>query len=144
MIVIPSIIPSKIEHVEADDEVVIIKEIWSEEELLDYVKEEAIKSGVSESLAIKIIKCEAPWKGLKDNRYYDINDSQSRLTYNAGQISRNPSWGNVGDREKSYGIWQYHIPAHNLTPEEASSVEISTAKAMKDLKTNPKQWMCNR
>lgn len=143
MIIIPSIIPSKIEHVEADDKI-IIKEIWSEEELLNYVKQEAIKNGVSESLAVKIVSCEAPLKGVKGSRYYDINDAQSRLTYNTGQIKRNPDWGTVGEREKSFGPWQYHIPAHNLTPEEASSVEISTAKAMEDLKTNPKQWMCNK
>lgn len=122
--------------------VVIEQTIWQEDELKEYVTNEAIKHNVDVNLALRIMDCEAPWKHGESGRYYDVNDSQSRLKYSDGQISRNPEWGIVGEREKSYGIWQYHLPAHNLTIEEASSVEISTAKAIQDLKTRPSQWTC--
>lgn len=132
--------PQKIESVHAEP--VVVKTIWQKQELIDYVRNEAIKSSNNPDMAEKIVVCETPWKKGENGFYYDVNDSQSRLTYNEGQIKRNPGWGEVGDRERSYGPWQYHLPAHNLTINEASSVEISTAKAMKDLKTNPKQWTC--
>jgi len=38
-------------------------------------------------------------------------EKQSLHKYNQGQISRNPSWGKVGDREKSFGLVQIHLPA---------------------------------
>lgn len=138
--------PLKIEYkAEEREPLKVLKSIWNEEELVEYVKNQAIINGVNPNIAVGVMKCETPWKPDKEakNRYYDINDSQSRLTYNEGQIKRNPSWGKVNEREKSYGPWQYHLPAHpELTIEEASSVEISTDKAMQDLKTNPKKWTC--
>lgn len=92
-------------------EEVIIKTTWAEAELLALAKEYATKAGVSTSLMTKIVICETPWKRDKDyKRYYDKTDAQSRLTYNAGQISRHPNWGKVGDREDSWGPSQFHRP----------------------------------
>lgn len=137
-----SSIPAKIEYKSTED-LSLNKVIWSEEELINYVTEQAKENGVSTEKAIRVMQCETPWKRNEQGRYYDSTDAQSRLTYNEGQIKRNPSWGNVGDREKSYGVWQYHLPAHpEMSVYEASSVEISTEIAMQDLKVNPKKWTC--
>ena len=141
-------IPSTTEYIAnhndelTNDIVIELKQIWREEELVDYIKTEANKYGVDTNIALKVMNCEAPWKTDEDGRYYDVNDSQSRIKYSEGQIKRNPGWGVVGEREKSYGIWQYHLPAHKINIEEASSVEISTERAMQDLKTRPSQWSC--
>lgn len=136
-------IPAKITYDNQNKEE-LIKTIWSEEELVNYVSEQARINGVDVDKAVRVMKCEAPWKPNKEakHRYYDKNDAQSRLTYNTGQIKRNPDWGKVGEREKSYGIWQYHLPAHKMTIEQASDVVWSTERAMQDLKTKPNQWTC--
>jgi len=135
-------IPAKIEY-KNPEPLSFNKVIWSEEELVNYIAEQAKENGVNENVAISVMKCETPWKTNEQGRYYDARDSQSRLTYNEGQIKRNPDWGEVGGREKSFGVWQYHLPAHpEMTIEEASSVEESTEIAMQDLKVNPKKWTC--
>lgn len=119
--------------------------IWSEEELKEYIKNKAIDSGVDPAVAISVMTCETPWNWDKEKRirYYDPNKSQSRLTYNTNQITRHPDWGEVGETEKSFGPWQYHLPDHpDMTIKDASSVEKSTSRAMVDLKSNPKKWTC--
>lgn len=94
--------------------------IWREDELLLLAEQYAMSHGTSASKVKSIVVCEAPWKRDKDGRYYDKNDAQSRLTYNSGQIARNPSWGKVGDRERSFGPVQIHEPAWpSISREEA-------------------------
>lgn len=45
---------------------------------------------------------------------------QSFHRYNEGQIRRNPTWGVVGEREKSYGLVQIHLPSNpHVTYEQA-------------------------
>lgn len=137
---IPFIVESKTVYIadHTELEVNVEKTIWTKDELVQYVTDEANYYGVNPDMAVRVMLCEAPIY----NGVYDVNDSQSRIRYTEGQIKRNPSWGNVGERENSFGIWQYHLPAHDMTQEEASSVKLSTLKAMKDLKKNPKQWTC--
>lgn len=117
-VVIPSI-PSTTKYI-AEPTVMEEKTIWTEEELVLLAKDYADYYNVSEDKVISIMRCEAPWKRNENGRYYDEKDGQSKLTYSQGQISRNPSWGNVGDRERSFGIVQIHEPAHpNITREQA-------------------------
>ena len=112
-------IPSKIEFT-AEAQAFPEKTIWREEELLLLADKYANLHGVSSAKVKQIVICEAPWKRDSEGRYYDENDAQSRIRYNAGQIARNPSWGEIGDRERSFGPGQIHEPAHpNITREQA-------------------------
>jgi uncharacterized membrane protein YkoI len=150
LVLIPLINVPVVYHAEAENlpqEVLLkpVDNIWREDEVINFITAEAKKNGVSVDLAVKIVKCEAPWKIDKDGRYYDMTDAQSNIRYNAGQISRHPNWGNVGERENSFGIWQWHLPDNNITKDEANDVEISTERAMKELKAGKQSmWTCSK
>ena len=110
----------------AETTVIEEKTIWTEEELILLAKDYADYYNASSEKVIAIMKCEAPWKKNENGRYYDKNDGQSKLKYNEGQIRRNPSWGNVGDRERSFGIVQIHEPAHpSITREQALNPDFA-------------------
>lgn len=57
-----------------------------------------------------------------------------------------PDWGvKAGDRELSFGLAQFHLPAHNITVEQAQDPEFALHK-MADLWVAGKQymWTCYR
>jgi len=70
----------------------------------------------------RIIDCE--------NGNYDPT-KQSLHRYSTGQIDRHPEWGEVGEREKSFGLVQIHLPAghtwqgEKVTEEMAKDPELS-------------------
>lgn len=128
------------------------KTIWREEELLLLAEKYANIHGVSSAKVKQIVICEAPWLIDKDGiytykggRYYNENDAQSRIRYNAGQIARNPDWGEVGEREKSFGPGQIHEPAHpNITREQAVDPDF-TLDFMAEMIAEGKSgmWTCS-
>jgi hypothetical protein len=110
------------------------------EHYLDMINYFAEKYSVSSSKMIKIMDCE--------NRAYDPL-LQSGIRYTAGQIARNPSWGEVGDYEKSFGLVQIHLPAKNkwqgkiITKEQAQDPEFSIEFLAERLsKGKGKMWTC--
>lgn len=83
---------------------------------LDFVDQMATKYGISGSLVVDLIDCENDtWNP----------DRQSEIPYNAGQISRNPHWGEVGEYEKSFGLAQIHIPADHTWKGEPVTEEMA-------------------
>ena len=110
------------------------------EHYLDMINYFAEKYSVSSSKMIKIMDCE--------NKAYDPL-LQSGIRYTAGQIARNPSWGEVKDFEKSFGLVQLHIPAGNkwqgktITKEQAQNPEFSIEFLAERLsKEKGKMWTC--
>lgn len=71
---------------------------------IDDVKRFAQKYSVSYLTMERVIDCE--------NDTWDP-ERQSQVRYTEGQIARNPHWGVAGEREKSFGLVQIHIPAGN-------------------------------
>jgi len=76
---------------------------------------------VSETDMVRVVECESGW----------VPDVQSGILYTQGQIDRNPYWGEVGEREKSFGLAQIHLPAGHtwkgklVTKEMANTPEIA-------------------
>lgn len=102
----------------------------------------AQKYQVSADTMMKIINCE--------NKSYDPK-LQSFHRYTEGQISRNPGWGEIGDREKSYGLVQIHIPAGHtwngdrITKEMAQDPYLSIEfLAYHISKGNISWWTCSK
>lgn len=69
---------------------------------------------------------------------------QSRMKYTEGQISRNQNWGVVGEREKSFGLVQIHLPAHpTISKQQAIDPEFSIDFLAKHLSLgNGRWWTC--
>jgi len=106
---------------------------WTREQLEDLVQQKALEYNVSAEVMKRIINCESGWN-------YEI---QSRHKYTAGQISRNPHWGVVGEYEKSFGLVQIHIPAHNVTIEQATDPIFAVDFLADNLaKGNANWWTC--
>lgn len=116
----------------------------TETDLKALVVQYADQYGVSREDMLRINKCETPIVTYGGVRYYDPNDAQSRIRYNAGQIARNPSWGNVGEREKSFGPSQIHLPDNpTISQEQAVDPHFAIpfmAKALK--KGEAWRWTC--
>lgn len=100
----------------------------------------AQKYQVSAETMIDIIDCE---NGLYDPKL------QSFHRYDEGQIQRNPSWGEIGDRERSFGLVMLHIPACNtwegecITYEQAINPEFSINYLARELSIgNGWKWTC--
>ena len=83
------------------------------------IQSNAERYSISESRIIAIMRCE--------NDTFDPN-RQSEVLYSAGQIARNPHWGEVGEREHSYGLVQIHIPAGNINPWTGEPITEELAK----------------
>lgn len=86
------------------------------EHYIEKVYKYAEKHGVSAGEVIRVIECESSWHP----------EVQSKHTYNQAQISRNPDWGNVGDREKSFGLSQIHLPAGHTWQGKTVTKEMAT------------------
>lgn len=102
--------------------VILLEEpMITEAELLTLASSYADKYNVSRETMVRKTKCETPIVIIDKVRYYDSKDPQSRIRYNDGQIARHPDWGNIGDREDSWGPAQIHLPDHpHITREQAS------------------------
>lgn len=121
----PVFAKSKVTY-QAEPQQIIFKTQWSETELLSLAEKISIEKSVSFKQMATIIERECPWKFRGKDKYYDSMDAQSRLTYNADQIRRHPDWGEVGEREKSFGCTQIHAPAHpDISQAQAVSPEWS-------------------
>jgi hypothetical protein len=92
------------------------------ESYLDFMRDASNAYNVSFHEVERIMDCE----NTEYNPYL-----QSRHRYTQGQVSRNPHWGNEGDREKSFGLVQIHLPAENkwegeiITKEQAQDPYFS-------------------
>lgn len=130
----------------AEAQVIPEKTIWREEELLALAEQYALAHSTSVSKVKSIVVCEAPWKRDEQGRYYDESDAQSRIRYNVGQIARNPSWGEVGDRERSFGPVQIHEPAHpNTTREQAVDPDFALDFLAENVANGrSSMWTCSR
>jgi len=96
------------------------------------VSEYAEKYGIDKNSFLAVTKCE--------NREA-IPDKQSNHRYTYAQIAKHPDWGKVGDREKSFGLWQIHLPSHpNITYEQAIDPEWSTDWAARQFKEGRAYW----
>lgn len=128
------------------DQVILLGEpdMMSEVELLTLAGNYADQYGVSRETIIRKTKCETPIVVIDGVRYYDSKDPQSRIRYNDSQIARHPNWGNVGDREDSWGPAQIHLPDNpEVTREQASDPDFALefmAKAHAEGKGS--KWSC--
>lgn len=88
-----------------------------------YIELKAMEKGVDPKLALRIAKCES-----------NFVPQQSK------HIRKD------GTREKSFGVWQIHLPAHpEITKQQAMDVEWSTDWALNQMKKgNAKIWSCYR
>ena len=120
------------------------KTVWSETELFVIAEEKAMEFGVSKEKMIQVIKCEAPWTTVDGVKSYSLSNTQSKHRYNEGQIQRNPSWGAVGDYERSFGPVQIHEPAHpNITREEAVDPDFAIGYLASEMSAGRgKKWSC--
>lgn len=116
----------------------------TEKALLELANQYADKYGVSHHDMHRITKCEVPIVTHSGVRYYDPNNAQSRIRYNADQIRRHPSWGNIGDRENSFGPAQIHLPDNpNISKEEAVDPHFALPFMAKALKNGESwRWTC--
>jgi hypothetical protein len=122
---------------------VVLSEGLTEEALLTKAVTYADKYQVSRETMVRKIKCEAPIMEKDGVRYYDHKDPQSRLKYSEGQIARNPDWGVVGEREKSFGPAQIHLPAHpEITKEQASDPDFALNFMAEHLSKGQDKWTC--
>lgn len=110
------------------------------EAYIPVIRDFAEKYKVSPAEIERIIDCE--------NEEYDPK-LQSRIRYTEGQISRHPDWGIVGEREKSFGLVQIHLPAGNkwkgktITKEQATDPIFSIEFLAYQLsKGNGPMWSC--
>lgn len=125
--IVISNIPSTTSY-EANLDPIVIEEktVWTEQELFLYAEKYAEKHNVSKDKMIEVIDCEAPWSMINGVKSYSLNNTQSKHKYNEGQIQRNPSWGAVGDYERSFGPVQIHEPAHpEITREQANDPDFA-------------------
>lgn len=139
--------PNTIENTAPSQEEIIHleKTIWTEDEILSLITRTAEAHEVSAQKMIETIKCEAPWRiDSEGNKYYDTTDAQSRIKYNEGQIRRNPTWGVVGEREKSFGPAQIHLPTDpSVTKDQASDPEFAVTYMAREFKNGRQsRWMC--
>jgi hypothetical protein len=141
-LIFPNIVlsESKIDPTEPITEPIDTPLAVGKEHYIESINYFAEKYSVSSSKMIQIIDCE--------NRAYDPL-LQSGIRYTSGQIARNPSWGEVGDREKSFGLTQIHLPACNkwegkcITYEQATNPEFSIEFLAERLsKGKGKMWTC--
>lgn len=128
-----------VQEVSAHEEV-IKKTIWTKEEIVKIAENKANKYNISREQMVRVTLCEAPIY----NNVYNSEDSQSRLTYSEGQIARHPTWGVVGEREKSFGPAQIHLPAHpTISKEEASDPDFAIDFMAKKISEGKESWwMC--
>lgn len=104
------------------------------------VREYSQEYQVSYKLMDSILTCENDTRN--PNR-------QSEVRYNQKQIDNNPSWGNVGDFEKSFGLAMIHIPACNkyrgkcITETQAKDPEFAISYMASEIsKGNSWKWTC--
>lgn len=138
------LIPSKTEHtaVETPVEEIVSEPLVGKEHYISFVQEMALKYSISSTSIISIMECE--------NGEYDPT-LQSHHKYSEGQIQRNPDWGEVGEREKSFGLVQIHIPAghtwngESITREMAEDPYLSIEfLAYHISKGNKNWWSCSQ
>jgi len=122
----------------ATGEVVTKKE--GKEYYLELISKYANEYNVSASLMEKVIRCE--------NTEFDPL-LQSKIRYTEEQIARNPTWGVIGEQEKSFGLSQIHIPACNrwegkcITKAQATNPDFSIKfMAYKLSKNQGSMWSC--
>lgn len=100
--------------------------------------------GTSSEQMHRVVRCETPIVTYGGVRYYDPEDSQSRIRYTASQIAKHPAWGIVGEREKSFGPAQIHLPDNpGISQAEASEVHFALnfmARALS--KGESWRWTC--
>lgn len=125
-LIIWAIIPGStvIYKAEAEAPQVVEVKIETKEQMLELVKETAVKYGVSATLMTKIISCENPaW----------LPTQQSNMRYKKD----NPKWGvKAGDREESYGLAQIHVVDNNVTISQATDPKFAIEFVGKTLKEN--------
>lgn len=93
----------------------------AKETVQEMISRKATEMDVDPKLALRIANCESSFV-----------PQQSKII--------NPR---TGEREKSFGIWQIHIPSHpDVSIEQAMDPEWSTDWAMPRLKDNPNLWSC--
>jgi len=126
------------------ERVVLAAPPLTEKDLLAMAEAAAARHGVSRDTARRITHCEAPIVERDGVRYYDAEDPQSRVRYNEGQILRNPDWGEVGEREDSWGPVQIHLPDHpEVTREQAVDPHFSTEFLAVAIKNGQQgKWTC--
>lgn len=116
----------------------------TEQALLSLAGEYADKHGVSRETMLRITKCEAPIVTYGGVRYYDPSDAQSRIRYTEGQIAKHPTWGAVGERERSFGPSQIHLPDNpEISRDEAVDPHFALPFMAKALSRGETwRWMC--
>jgi hypothetical protein len=84
-----------------------------------------------------IVKCENPSLNPKQ---------QSGWHYTTAQINRHPSWGDVGDQERSFGLVQIHLPDNpKVSYREATNPDFSLDFLGEKLANNQgNKWTCYR
>lgn len=104
------------------------------------VRHYADKFNVSYSLMNDILDCENDTRN--PNR-------QSEVRYTESQIKNNPSWGAVGEFEKSFGLVMIHIPACNkyegkcITESQAKDPEFAIRYLASEIsKGKASKWSC--
>ena len=106
----------------------------------DLIQNKSSEYGVSFEQMSQIIDCE--------NTERDPL-LQSRVLYTQAQISRHSDWGEVGEREKSFGLVQIHIPACNkwngkcITKKQAQNPEFAVNYLAHELSNGRgSKWSC--
>lgn len=81
----------------------------------EYANQTAKEHGLDIARFLDVINCESGWQ----------SDIQSKHTYSASQVARNPHWDVVvGQQEQSFGLVQIHLPSHpSITKEQAINPE---------------------
>lgn len=100
--------------------------------VMEYVKGEAIKSGVDPAMALFILNAES---SLRPEVLSGIVLGDTHLTCTA---KASP---NYGKKMRARGGWQFNdCYWSEITDEQAFDLKVSTALAMPILKTNPETW----
>lgn len=122
------------EGIKSDEQVTPAPEI-PKKPFDDIIRRKSEEYQVSFETISKIIDCE------NDQRNPSV---QSYVRYTEGQIKRNPHWGIVGEREKSFGLVQIHLPAWPMvSKDQATDPEFAIDFLAKHLSLgNGGLWTC--
>jgi sarcosine oxidase delta subunit len=96
------------------------------EKWIEYLYTESIKMGLDPDVNAHIIWCESQFWNVQSNVIYDFT-SHSRGIYE-------------GEQEKSYGVWMFHLPDHNIGYDCATDFYCATDYALTFLKNGQHIW----